>query len=160
MSSTSSLDLKATLDSLPPPRAQDIQKSIQSLLQDTNSRIPILVALDDDPTGTQYVKLDGYLFEVRISPLEVVLLRGVFNVSHRNQARHALGVLHNILIYCNLYIGRGGRLTSYTGHAMMFTSSRSGTSQLLSMSFVKQRMVVASSSLLTHEHYILLKRRS
>lgn len=46
-------DLKSTLSALPPVPSRNTQESIKSLLTDPNSRIPILVALDDDPTGTQ-----------------------------------------------------------------------------------------------------------
>ena len=47
------LDLKSTLAGLPPAPPSDLRKQIQSRLKDTNTKIPILVALDDDPTGTQ-----------------------------------------------------------------------------------------------------------
>ena len=46
-------DLKSTLAGLPPAPPSDLRKQIQSRLKDTNTKIPILVALDDDPTGTQ-----------------------------------------------------------------------------------------------------------
>lgn len=57
MSELPSLDLKSVLSGLPLAPSEDIQKSVQSLLQDPKSRIPILVALDDDPTGTQTVRI-------------------------------------------------------------------------------------------------------
>ncbi|KAI0145463.1 hypothetical protein GGR57DRAFT_299175 [Xylariaceae sp. FL1272] len=53
MSSSGSLDLKSTLASLPPVPRGDWRRQVQAQLQDTKSTIPILVALDDDPTGTQ-----------------------------------------------------------------------------------------------------------
>ncbi len=53
MADVASLNLKSTIAGLPPAPSTDILKSVQSLLKDDNLRIPILVALDDDPTGTQ-----------------------------------------------------------------------------------------------------------
>lgn len=53
MADPQALDLKQTLSSLPAPPASDLRESVASLLRDTNSKVPILVALDDDPTGTQ-----------------------------------------------------------------------------------------------------------
>ena len=53
MSETPTRDLKSTLADLPPAPSTDVQQSVKALLTDPNSRIPILVALDDDPTGTQ-----------------------------------------------------------------------------------------------------------
>lgn len=53
MSDLPSLDLNETLSNLQPAPSKDVQKSIQSLLKDPNRRVPIFVALDDDPTGTQ-----------------------------------------------------------------------------------------------------------
>lgn len=53
MSHTPTLDLKSTLSNLPPQPPGNLRESIASLLKDPGSRIPILVALDDDPTGTQ-----------------------------------------------------------------------------------------------------------
>ena len=53
MSELPSLDLKDTLSKLSPAPSKDVQESIRSLLKDPKSRIPIFVALDDDPTGTQ-----------------------------------------------------------------------------------------------------------
>ena len=53
MSEPPTLDLKSTISGLPPPPAKDLRNAVQSLLKDPESHIPILVALDDDPTGTQ-----------------------------------------------------------------------------------------------------------
>ena len=53
MTSHTPLDLKSTLAGLPPVPPSDLRQQIQSLLSDTSAKIPILVALDDDPTGTQ-----------------------------------------------------------------------------------------------------------
>ncbi|CRK38971.1 hypothetical protein BN1708_007940, partial [Verticillium longisporum] len=47
------LDLNTTLASLPPPVTQDIRAQVQSQLRAPSSQIPLLVVLDDDPTGTQ-----------------------------------------------------------------------------------------------------------
>ncbi|EGY21349.1 uncharacterized protein VDAG_02873 [Verticillium dahliae VdLs.17] len=47
------LDLDTTLASLPPPVTQDIRAQVQAQLRAPSSQIPLLVALDDDPTGTQ-----------------------------------------------------------------------------------------------------------
>ena len=47
------LDLQPTLSSLPPIHSGNLRQEVQLLLKDDKSRIPILVALDDDPTGTQ-----------------------------------------------------------------------------------------------------------
>lgn len=53
MASTTDLLLKPTLASLPPPPASNLRQQVQTLLHDSDSKVPILVALDDDPTGTQ-----------------------------------------------------------------------------------------------------------
>ena len=53
MAELPTLDLASTLSNLPPAPSRDIQESVQSILQDAEARVPILVALDDDPTGTQ-----------------------------------------------------------------------------------------------------------
>ncbi|KAI0175321.1 hypothetical protein BJ166DRAFT_493802 [Pestalotiopsis sp. NC0098] len=53
MASTAHPELKSTLASLPPPPPADLRSQVQSLLRDPTSKVPILVALDDDPTGTQ-----------------------------------------------------------------------------------------------------------
>ncbi|KAK9419650.1 hypothetical protein SUNI508_07136 [Seiridium unicorne] len=50
---TSHPQLKATLASLPPPPAGNLREQVQALLRNPDSKVPILVALDDDPTGTQ-----------------------------------------------------------------------------------------------------------
>lgn len=47
------LDLKHVLSSLPAAPPSDLRSSIASLLKDPSNKVPILVALDDDPTGTQ-----------------------------------------------------------------------------------------------------------
>lgn len=48
------LDLRKTLDSLPPIYASssDLRSQIRTSLNN-GSAIPLLVVLDDDPTGTQ-----------------------------------------------------------------------------------------------------------
>lgn len=48
-----SLPLQATLSSLPPVYPGDLRAQTRALLSSTASTIPLLVALDDDPTGTQ-----------------------------------------------------------------------------------------------------------
>ncbi|KAI1076890.1 hypothetical protein F5B20DRAFT_305767 [Whalleya microplaca] len=53
MASHTSLSLKSTLAGLPPAPTTDVRGQVQYLLKNTDSKIPILVALDDDPTGTQ-----------------------------------------------------------------------------------------------------------
>ncbi|KAJ4358315.1 uncharacterized protein N0V89_002897 [Didymosphaeria variabile] len=54
MSSSTPLPLKQTLDSLPPLKAslEETRSQTRAQLQ-SNPHVPILVALDDDPTGTQ-----------------------------------------------------------------------------------------------------------
>jgi hypothetical protein len=47
------LELERTLAGLPPPPPTNLREQVQALLRDPASKIPILVALDDDPTGTQ-----------------------------------------------------------------------------------------------------------
>ncbi len=47
------LDLESTLSALPSPTAANVRAQVQDRLRDPESRIPLLVALDDDPTGTQ-----------------------------------------------------------------------------------------------------------
>jgi uncharacterized protein YgbK (DUF1537 family) len=53
MSELTPIDLQSTLDGLPKPPSTDLRESIVSKLRDPEAHIPILVALDDDPTGTQ-----------------------------------------------------------------------------------------------------------
>ena len=53
MAEPTTLDLKSTISGLPPSPSKDLQQSISSYLKDPKSKVPILVALDDDPTGTQ-----------------------------------------------------------------------------------------------------------
>lgn len=53
MAATGNLELQATLAKLPPAPPKDLREQVQALLHDPKSKIPILVALDDDPTGTQ-----------------------------------------------------------------------------------------------------------
>ncbi|KAK7992817.1 hypothetical protein PG988_001611 [Apiospora saccharicola] len=53
MTETQTLELKPTLAKLPPPPPATLRKQVQTILQDPASKVPILVALDDDPTGTQ-----------------------------------------------------------------------------------------------------------
>lgn len=47
------LPLSTTLSNLPPVITENLQAKIQSILKTPGSRIPVLVVLDDDPTGTQ-----------------------------------------------------------------------------------------------------------
>lgn len=52
--SESIIDLAPTLAALPPPPSSSLRTQTQSLLRsNTASQVPILVTLDDDPTGTQ-----------------------------------------------------------------------------------------------------------
>ena len=53
MSAPAHLDLKSTIDGLPPAPSKDLRQQIEKLLKDSGSKVPILVVLDDDPTGTQ-----------------------------------------------------------------------------------------------------------
>ncbi|KAK8131528.1 hypothetical protein PG984_007966 [Apiospora sp. TS-2023a] len=53
MTETQTLKLKSTLAKLPPPPPSTLRQQVQTILQDPASKVPILVALDDDPTGTQ-----------------------------------------------------------------------------------------------------------
>jgi len=46
-----SLPLQETLDSLPPPYTGDVLETIRNRIDD--EKTPLLIALDDDPTGTQ-----------------------------------------------------------------------------------------------------------
>lgn len=45
--------LQETLSSLPPPYEGDLRSLIKTKINSTNGEIPLLVILDDDPTGTQ-----------------------------------------------------------------------------------------------------------
>jgi uncharacterized protein YgbK (DUF1537 family) len=47
------VNAKAKISSLPPLHGRNLRKQIASRLKDTSSPVPLLVALDDDPTGTQ-----------------------------------------------------------------------------------------------------------
>lgn len=47
------LDLKQTLNGLPTAPPANLRESIAQVLNEPNTKVPILVALDDDPTGTQ-----------------------------------------------------------------------------------------------------------
>lgn len=47
------IDLKSTLDALPKQPSSNLREEVVSKLKDPDAHIPILVALDDDPTGTQ-----------------------------------------------------------------------------------------------------------
>ncbi|KAH6989035.1 hypothetical protein BKA56DRAFT_574975 [Ilyonectria sp. MPI-CAGE-AT-0026] len=47
------LPLSATLSSLPPVITDEPQAKVRAILQDPAARAPVLVILDDDPTGTQ-----------------------------------------------------------------------------------------------------------
>jgi uncharacterized protein YgbK (DUF1537 family) len=47
------LSLKSVLASLPPPPQGDLRSKTRTLLHSKEARLPILIALDDDPTGTQ-----------------------------------------------------------------------------------------------------------
>jgi uncharacterized protein YgbK (DUF1537 family) len=51
----SRINLQATLSSLPPPLQppRNLRQKTLALLKSPDSNVPILVALDDDPTGTQ-----------------------------------------------------------------------------------------------------------
>jgi uncharacterized protein YgbK (DUF1537 family) len=53
MAIEANIKLKGVLGSLPPVPASNLRVQIQALLADTKQKVPILVALDDDPTGTQ-----------------------------------------------------------------------------------------------------------
>ncbi|KAI0129789.1 hypothetical protein BJ170DRAFT_577805 [Xylariales sp. AK1849] len=50
---TVNIPLKPTLARLPPAPPANLREQVQTVLRDPNFKIPILVALDDDPTGTQ-----------------------------------------------------------------------------------------------------------
>jgi uncharacterized protein YgbK (DUF1537 family) len=47
------VNAETKLSSLPPLRGGNFRRQITSRLRDQSSRLPLLVALDDDPTGTQ-----------------------------------------------------------------------------------------------------------
>ncbi|KAH8649077.1 hypothetical protein BX600DRAFT_404165 [Xylariales sp. PMI_506] len=53
MAASGTLDLKATLASLPPAPPPTLRSEVRALLRSPGSQVPVLVALDDDPTGTQ-----------------------------------------------------------------------------------------------------------
>jgi uncharacterized protein YgbK (DUF1537 family) len=53
MSAPEPVDLKSTLDGLPKLSSTNFREQVVSQLRNPESHIPILVALDDDPTGTQ-----------------------------------------------------------------------------------------------------------
>ncbi|CAH0052107.1 unnamed protein product [Clonostachys solani] len=46
-------DLKSTLASLPPVEAKDLRAKTQTAIRSGALKVPLLVVLDDDPTGTQ-----------------------------------------------------------------------------------------------------------
>lgn len=48
-----SVNVESKLASLPPLPHGNVRKQIAARLKDTSSLLPLLVALDDDPTGTQ-----------------------------------------------------------------------------------------------------------
>lgn len=47
------IDLAPALSALPPPPSSSLRHETQSLLRSGKAQVPILVVLDDDPTGTQ-----------------------------------------------------------------------------------------------------------
>lgn len=51
MADSQPLDLTHVLTTLPDKPPSDLRETILAFLQDSKSKIPILVALDDDPTG-------------------------------------------------------------------------------------------------------------
>ncbi|KAL1634451.1 hypothetical protein SLS58_010692 [Diplodia intermedia] len=53
MASPQPLPLQSTLSALPPIYPGDLRAQTRALLTSTASAIPLLIALDDDPTGTQ-----------------------------------------------------------------------------------------------------------
>ncbi|KKY24687.1 putative uncharacterized oxidoreductase ygbj [Diplodia seriata] len=53
MASPQPLPLQSTLSALPPVYPGDLRAQTRALLTSTASKIPLLIALDDDPTGTQ-----------------------------------------------------------------------------------------------------------
>lgn len=53
MTSENPIDLSSTLSSLPKLTATDLRRQVRQQLQDPSTKAPILVVLDDDPTGTQ-----------------------------------------------------------------------------------------------------------
>ncbi|KAH6890634.1 hypothetical protein B0T10DRAFT_486370 [Thelonectria olida] len=53
MPSHSILHRDSTLHSLPPPPSKDLRTQVKAHLQNPSSNSPVLVVLDDDPTGTQ-----------------------------------------------------------------------------------------------------------
>lgn len=67
------LDLAATLANLPPPPSSDLKQQTRAALIDPNSPVPILVALDDDPTGTQTCNNVAVLTTWTVSVLEAEL---------------------------------------------------------------------------------------
>ncbi len=53
MSTSTVLDLEDAISGLPPSPSKYSHKSTQAFLEQSRNRVPILVALDEDPTGTQ-----------------------------------------------------------------------------------------------------------
>ncbi len=53
MATIANLELGPTLASLPPAPSTNFREQVETFLHDPKSKVPILVALDDDPTGTQ-----------------------------------------------------------------------------------------------------------
>lgn len=53
MATDQTLDLASTIASLPKVSATDLRRQVRQQLQDASTKAPILVVLDDDPTGTQ-----------------------------------------------------------------------------------------------------------
>ncbi|KAF7555780.1 hypothetical protein G7Z17_g1914 [Cylindrodendrum hubeiense] len=53
MSADEILDRDSTLQSLPPAPTKDLRRRVKEDLQKPSTKAPILVVLDDDPTGTQ-----------------------------------------------------------------------------------------------------------
>lgn len=51
MADSQPLDLKHVLSTLPAKPPSDLRETISAFLRDPKSNVPILVALDDDPTG-------------------------------------------------------------------------------------------------------------
>jgi hypothetical protein len=72
-SSTPALSLQSTLSSLPPEWPEDPLPEIQEAVGAKNRSRPVMVVLDDDPTGTQTVHGVAVLTEWSVASLQAEL---------------------------------------------------------------------------------------
>jgi uncharacterized protein YgbK (DUF1537 family) len=86
------LSLKTVLASLPPKVNGDLRSKTRALLHSNESRLPILIALDDDPTGTQtcdnITVLTVWDTETLINEFKSTPLGGGFFILTNSRALH------------------------------------------------------------------------